>query len=312
MKTTHLIKTSAMLLALAAISITGCKKDNNQDETVDTTPMQQLAVDQNNMEMSIDEATRDIDGVFASELKSTAFDHKMPCNVTIDSVSVNNDTITVLLVYNGLNCKGNLNRTGKIELKRKIGQRWGIPNSSLSARFIDYTVTRVSNGKSLTLNGNKLFRNVTGGFVFLVGTLQDSVTFETTATLQAVFDNGSTRNWNVARRTTFTGNQDTLQLSITGFGASGTYSNLVMWGTNRESNEFYTSITTPVVHKELCDWDPCSGVKVHVVPAASVSTTVTFGYDDNNQPVTGDDCPTRFRIDWVKNGQSGTVYQPLP
>jgi|WetSurMetagenome_2_1015567.scaffolds.fasta_scaffold122304_2 hypothetical protein len=311
MKTRNLIKLSAMLLAVVAITVAGCKKDD-KDKTPDTASMDQLAVDQNNIETSIDEATRDIDGVFASHLKSSNFDHRMPCNVTIDSAAIANDTITLYLVYNGLNCNGKLNRTGKIEVKKRLSERWGEPNSSVAVKFIDYTVTRVSNSKSITLNGNKLFTNVSGGFIFLVGTLQDSAVYRTTASLQATFDDGSVRNWNVARLTTFTGEQDSLLMTIEGLGTSGSYNNIVMWGTNRESNEFFTCITTPVVHKQACGWDPCSGVKVHTIPATATIVTVTFGYNDNNEPITGNDCPTRYRIDWTKNGQSGTIYQPLP
>jgi hypothetical protein len=312
MKTNNLIKISVMFLALVAITIAGCKKDDTNEETPDTTSIQQLSTDQENVEASMDEATRDIDAVFATGLKSSNYSHALPCNVTIDSAAVANDTITIYLVYNGLNCRGNINRTGRLEVKRRIGVRWGEPGSSVAVKFIDFTMTRVSSGKSITLNGNKLFKNVSGGFIFLVGTVQDSAVFETTATLQATFDDGSVRNWNVARRTTFTGTQDALQLAIEGFGTSGSYTNLVMWGTNRESNEFYTSITTPEIHKETCDWDPCSGVKIHTIPATTTVVTLTFGYNDNNEPIAGDECPTRFRIDWSRNGQSGTIYQPLP
>jgi len=312
MKTSNLIKLSAMFLAVVAITISGCKKDDPKDETVDTTSLQQLATDQENVETSMDEATRDIDAVFSAGLKSSDFNHGMPCNVTIDSAAIANDSLTIYLVYDGLNCKGNLNRTGRLEVTRRIGERWGEPGSSVSVKFRDLTLTRVSTGKSITLNGSKLFRNVKGGFVFRVGTLQDSAVFETTATLQAKFDDGSVRNWNVARRTTFTGTENALQLAIEGFGSSGSYTNLVMWGTNRESSEFYTSITTPEIHKDACTWDPCSGVKVHTLPANSTVVTITFGYNDNNEPITGDECPTRYRIDWTKNGQSGTIYQPLP
>lgn len=312
MKISNLIKISAILTVVAAIGITGCKKDDPKDDTIDTASMQQLATDQENMETTLDEATRDIDGVFSSGLKSSNNGHRMPCNVTIDSAGIANDTITIYLVYNGLNCKETLNRTGRVEVKRRIGERWGEPGSSVSVKFIDFTITRVATGKSITLNGNKIFTNVSGGFVFLIGINRDSVVFETTANLEATFDDGSERNWNVARRTTYYGTQDSLQLAIEGFGTSGSYSDLVMWGTNRESNEFYTKITTPIVHKETCNWDPCSGVKVHNVPATTAVITITFGFDENNQPVTGDACPTHYRIDWSKNGQSGTIYKPLP
>lgn len=312
MKTRNILKISALLVAVFVITMTGCKKDDPKDDSVNTTTMQQMAVDQDNMETVINETSRDIDGVFSPRLKGSGYNQGMPCNVTIDSTAIANDTITLYLVYNGPNCQGNLYRTGMIEVSRRIGEQWGMPGSSVTAKFIDFTITRVNNGKSITINGKKIFRNISGGFIFLVGTLQDSAVFETTATLQATFDDGSVRNWNVARRTIISGTQGSLKLAVEGFGVSGSYTNLVMWGTNRESNEFFTTITTPVIHKEACGWDPCSGVKVHTVPATTAVVTTTFGYNNNNQPVSGDECPTRFRIDWTKNGQSGTIFHPLP
>ncbi len=309
MKARKFINFSAMLLAVAALAVTGCKKDDNSD---DTASVEQLTADQYNMETTIDEATRDIDGVYSSGLKSSNFDNRMPCNVSIDSVAIANDTITLDLVYNGLNCSGTLNRTGKIEIKKRVGERWGEPGSSLMTKFMNYTVTRVSTGKSVTLNGSHLFTNVSGGFIFMVGIDSTSVIFESSASLQATFDDGSVRNWNVARRTTFSIEKGKLLMTIEGFGTSGSYTNLVMWGTNRESKEFYTSIVTPVVHRQTCDWDPCSGVKVHKVPSEDAIITMTFGYDDSHQQVTGDACPTSYRIDWAKHENSGVIYKPLP
>lgn len=129
--------------------------------------------------------------------------------------------------------------------------------------------------------------------------------------MQASFDNGTSRSWNVARQLTYTGTPGQIVLSIDGFGSSGEFQNLVVWGTNRQGEEFYTQIVQSVVCRQACDWDPVSGIKIHQIPADSKSATITFGFDSNNQPVTGSDCPTRYRIDWQKNNQSGTSYLPL-
>jgi len=100
-------------------------------------------------------------------------------------------------------------------------------------------------------------------------------------------------------------------MTIDGFGSEGEYSNLVMWGINRHGENFYIQIDQSVVHKQTCEWDPVSGIKVMSIPGDGKKSTVTYGYDDNNQPVTGNECPTRFRVDWQKGTHSGTIYLPL-
>jgi hypothetical protein len=37
-----------------------------------------------------------------------------------------------------------------------------------------------------------------------------------------------------------------------------------------------------------------------------------WGYDSNNQPITGNACPTKYRVDWYSNNQGGTMYLFLP
>ena len=129
--------------------------------------------------------------------------------------------------------------------------------------------------------------------------------------IAVTFDNGTTRTWNVARQSTYTGTRGQLVLTIDGFGTSGEYSNLLVWGTNRNNEEFYTRITQAVVFKEVCDGNPVSGIKVHQIPAVNKSATITFGYNSNNEPVTGDECPTHYRVDWVNGTYTGTSFLPL-
>jgi hypothetical protein len=193
----------------------------------------------------------------------------------------------------------------------KAGTNWHQAGATLVVTYMDYKVTRISTGKSVLLNGTKTFVNVNGGTRWMVGTLLDSYVEKVSGSMQASFDNGTSRTWHVARQLTYTGNPGHFILSIDGFGTTGEYQNLVTWGTNRQGEEFYTSISQSVVHRQACDWDPVSGIKVHQIPSDNKSATITFGYNSNNQPITGDECPTRYRVDWQKNNKSGTSYMPL-
>jgi len=312
MKTRNFIQLGALLLAVICFSLAGCKKDKIDEGNSDSTSMEQLSTDENNMEAVMDDAVQDVEGVLSyhgTNMKST---EAIPCNANIDSATVVNDTVTIYITYNGLNCNGTRNRVGQIEIRKKVGTHWGQPGAVINYTYINYAVTRVATGRTITLNGSKTFENVSGGFVWQLGTTLSSVVQKISGTMTITFDNGTSRSWNIARQRTYTGTPGQLLMTVDGFGASGDYTNLVTWGTNRHGEQFYTQITQSVVHKQLCGWDPISGTKVHQIPSDNKSATLTYGYNNNNEPITGDECPTRFRLDWQKGTHSGTKYIQLP
>jgi len=154
--------------------------------------------------------------------------------------------------------------------------------------------------------------NVTGGLIFMIPQYITSVTYKDQGYITVTFNDTTTKSWNVARQVTYTKADNKFVLTIDGFGSADGYHNLVMWGTNRNSEQFYIQILQSVVHKQACQFDPCSGQKKITIPGDAKGATLTFGYDTNNQPVTGNDCPTKYKVDWFKNGNSGTLYLFLP
>ena len=235
-----------------------------------------------------------------------------PCNATVDSASIVGDTITYTITYNGTNCTGNRSRTGIIKVKRNINTPWYQAQCKVSVEFINLKVTKVSTGKSLILNGTKLFENVSGGLVLNLGNGSTTlVTHRISGVIQATFDDNTTRIWNIARQRTFTGifpNQ--IVMTTSGFGSDSGYNNLEAWGTNRHGEVFYTQITQSVIHKQICGWDPVSGIIIHQIPSKTKSATITFGYDNNNQlvSITSTTCATRYKLDWSNTNHSGTLY----
>ena len=309
MKTNKLFLYALILVAASALVFTGCKKDKNQDLNGDSSSLQQLSKDEINVVAASDEALNDANTLLSGgQLKSTQF---LPCHATIDSTSVINDTITLYITYEGLNCPETVYRSGKVEIRKQVGTHWGQAGATVAVKLINFQRTRISNGKTVTLNGTKIFENVSGGFVWQLGNGVTSVVHRVTGNLQATFDDNTTRIWSIARQRVFTGTLENLVMTIDGFGSEGEYSNLVMWGINRHGENFYIQIDQSVVHKQTCEWDPVSGIKVMSIPGDGKKSTVTYGYDDNNQPVTGNECPTRFRVDWQKGTHSGTIYLPL-
>lgn len=311
MKTKNLISLAAILVATIALTLTSCKKDDTGEDKVSSATIEQVTADENEMDNIMSDAESDVSTVLVNNsgsLKSTA---SIPCNVTISTQAVVNDTITIYVTYNGLNCSGTRNRTGQIEIKMRAGTEFEMAGATVIFKYVDFTVTRVATNKSVTLNGTLTYVNVSGGHRWQVGTTIDSYVEKVFGAIQASFNNGVVLEWNVARQLTLTGVPGQFILAVDGFGESGAYQNLVAWGENQQGETFFGQITQSVIHRQACDWNPCSGVKIYSVPSEDKTATVIFGYNSNFQPIAGDECPTYYRIDWTHGNKTGTTFLPL-
>ncbi len=311
MKTKNLHHLAIILVSAITLIFTSCAKEDLSTSTVDPVSLEQLSVDENNVENVMKDVESDVTSIMsnnAGNFKSSAW---KPCNATVDTALIVNDTLIVRITFNGATCNDKRSRAGKIELRIKVGTHWEQAGAAIICKYIDFTVTNVKTGKSVKLNGTKTLMNVNGGHRWQVGTMITSYVERISGTMQASFDNGTNRMWNVARQSTYTGTAGQYILTIDGFGSVGNYQNLVVWGANRMGEEFFTQITQSVVCRQACDWDPVSGIKIHQIPSDDKSATITFGYNANNEPITGDECPARYRVDWQRNNKSGTSYLPL-
>ena len=302
-------KTVIGIFALMFTLTVGCKKDK-LDEKPDTGSMQQLAKDELAVQSADDEALADVNDYMSGNINKQISAYH--CNVTVDSSSIVNDTITYNLTFNGLNCAGTRSRVGTALVKKHINTHWIDVDATVQVTYVNLKVTKVSTGKWVILNGSKTFKNVSGGLVSQLGNgTITSIVHEITGTMNATFEDNTVRTWQVARRRTFSGTIGQLVVTHEGFGTANGYNNLVTWGLNRHGENFYTQINQGVVFKETCGWDPCAGIKVHHIPADNKQATITFGYDDNDLPISGTTCPTKYKLDWVKNSNSGTIFLSL-
>ena len=79
MKTKNLIKVALILVTVAGISFTSCKKDKSNDNTKS---MQQLATDENDIQTASDDAINDANDILSkSPAKSLDL---LPCGATVD------------------------------------------------------------------------------------------------------------------------------------------------------------------------------------------------------------------------------------
>jgi hypothetical protein len=226
--------------------------------------------------------------------------------VTLDTLS-NPRTITI--VYNGLNCLGNRTRTGTVVISMAAGMRWRQAGAILNVSFQNLKVTRVSDNKSITINGTQVYTNVSGGLLFNLASAGSIIHTITSSNMSITFDNGSQRTWQVARRRVFTYNNG-IVITTTGTHTDGATTGIAEWGANRFGHDFTTAITQPLVIRQDCNFRLVSGKVAH--HTSLFNATAIFGLDSTGNPTS---CPGSgnyfLKLEWT--GPSGihrTVILP--
>lgn len=274
-------------MLVAGLTLNSCKK-NESEVTEDGLEQAELSADESNhtnmLEATLSEADVAISGSGLGKGPG------IPGAKIDDSTFINSKKIVI--TYDGLSGDGQRMRVGVVILELISGSKWTDAGAVLKVEAQNLVITRVSNGKSVTINGIHYITNVTGGKAYVAENVVHTVRGNT----QVSFDNGTTRSWQVARKRTFTNIAGQLGLKVEGDTSVGGFSNVVVWGTNRRGNAFYSQITSPLTFNSACTSRPVSGVKVHNGLAKSI--TVTFGVDASGNPHSGTDCPYGFKINW--------------
>jgi len=312
MKTKRFLMKSAVALAFFAFVITGCKKENavTPDNTEETTASSAKtnASDQTNVDQQTNESIDDVNKVLNDNPNTRT---ELLCNVTIDSTALMTQGL-IKLTYHGLSCDLLRNRTGVISIQlpydKSINKpvRWTAKGASVIITYDNYKVTRVADNKSVTFNGKLTATNVTGGGALNVILLQQTVTHDLRGGLTITFDDGTTREWAVARTRSYKPSLTTIVCEDSGDtvinGKKVSY-----WGKNRANEEFSVAITQPIATEiytlNLCRlYRPYQGVvELNTTAAAATvkSATITYGVDANGTQVTGTACPYGYKLNWT-------------
>ncbi|HYC27514.1 MAG TPA: hypothetical protein VEB42_01845, partial [Chitinophagaceae bacterium] len=169
--------------------------------------------------------------------------------------------------------------------------------------FQNLKITRLSDNKSITINGSQVVTNVTGGLLMNLSTIGTITHTITSNSMSLTFDNGNQRTWQVARRRVFTYNNG-IVITTTGMHTSGATTGITEWGLNRFGNPFTTAISQPLVIRQDCNFRLVSGKATHATQL--FNATATFGLDATGNPTT---CPGTanyyLKIEWM--GPSGIV-----
>ncbi|HSG67902.1 MAG TPA: hypothetical protein VK994_04290 [Bacteroidales bacterium] len=308
MKSQTTIK-SLLIILLAAASITACKKDEPVDQPTDSSSVQQLSKDDGDVGGTVDEAMFDAGIVLAGTDMMKNFD--LPCNCTLDSMWTYQDTLRYRLRYQGMNCLQNRIRNGHITLKIRQNTQWHMPGAFVAIEFDDYVVTNVYNGATMRINGVASIENVSGGTPGLLGNGPNTIIHRNSVHAQISFNGNPPREWQLRKRLVFSGTHGDLVIAVNGYGNVQGYNNLLSWGKDRNGRTFFTQINETMIHKQRCDFLPSAGEEVFIIPEENLEATATFGFNNSNQPIMGNECPMRFRLHWRQHGKSGNIFLPL-
>jgi hypothetical protein len=311
------IKILSLLAGILSLSVAfiACQKENSgpgaTTEAAVTAEATAQGEDQSRVTTETDETTNDVNTVMdvTSGFAGRGYNlDNLLCNATI-VVDTSSNPRTITITFNGLNCNGTRFRTGVIVISMAQGVRWKNPGAQITVSYQNLKITRVSDNKSITINGNMVHTNVSGGLLINLSTLGHITHTLTSSGMSITFDDGTTRNWQIAKQRDFTYSNGVVITTI-GTHTDGPVTGISEWGTNRRGNAFTTSITSPLIIRQDCAWRLTAGEVKHVTP--NVTATVTFGLDANGNPTS---CPGTgtyyYKLVWVgPNGNSHTLILP--
>ncbi len=295
------MKASILYLSTIAFSLsllfTACQKDSTagNDYTTETTTHSD---DQSRFSGEMDGAANDANAAIEATTGFAGRNESIQsiCDATIAVDTLSNPR-TITITYNGTNCIGYRTRTGVIVISMAQGVRWKNAGAVLNVTFQNFKVTRLSDNKSITVNGTQSHTNASGGLLINLPTLTTITHAITSSNMSVTFDNGSQRNWQVARQRVFTYNNG-IVITSTGTQTVGGVTGVAEWGTNRFGNIFTTRIAQPLVVRQDCNFRLVSGKVEHA--ATIFNASATFGLDAAGNPAS---CPGPgnyyMKIEWT-------------
>lgn len=336
------MKKLLMIFAISAIAFSGCKKNQAfKDEDGQVSEDNQNV--QSHADAAITDATNSISElntlyngrVANSQSQQALAAFTMPCGASLDSATIGAGTITIN--YDNVTACNNRKRGGSIKLTIQnyaSGTRWRSPGAILEIVFNNYKVTRVSDGKSIKLNGTANITNLTGGRVWQTIVPADAIYDSLRATniihtvvgnsLNVTFDENQTAVWNINRKYTYTGtvpfnstfsNTPVIKVVGEGIGSNNGISNLENWGTTRTGNAFTNEVTEPVVWNTSCGaYAPLSGKLRLKVEEREFELLTTLGVNAQGTPVSSglNECPYGLKVEWTYRNRTGNRIYGYP
>jgi len=333
MKTTFPFRFAIVIVIAFAAFVAACKKDNTTNTggitASQTTTLETQADDQTQVSDENENVTNDVNTVLTSQVSTNGNSLKslesgstsvnsvnhvngtseiLICDATVAFDTVSNPR-KITITYNGTNCWGNRTRTGTVVVSIAAGVHWRDVGASVTVGIQDLKITRIRDGKAITLNGYKTITNTSGGSLKDLASL-GSITHNISDSLSIFFADSATRVWQAAKQRVFTYDNG-IVVTTTGTHSDNAHTGIAEWGTNRFGVGFETLIVEPLVIRQDCDFRLVSG-QVKIVRSDDFGTTIILGLDASGN-ATG--CPGSgsyyLQIIWeAPNGRTFPIIYP--
>lgn len=302
---------------LFVVTFTACKKENSKPKDDDSSVEASVqSDDQSRFSSEIDAVANDADLALENNSNFTGRTSQSQLQDSICDATAVYDLVNrkITITYNGASCGGLRTRTGTVILSMASGVHWKDVGAAITVTFQNLKITRITDNKSITINGTQTYTNVNGNLLIdLINPLSGihSVTHTiTSSNMSITFDDGTQRTWQVAKQRVYAFSNANISVTITGTHSEGSVTNIAEWGTNRLGHEFTTSTVQPIVITSDCGFRIVSGELKHTLP--NLTATATFGLDSNGNPTS---CPGTghyyFKVVVTgSNGGSITVIMP--
>ncbi len=321
MKTNKLILALAAVLMVSSVAFTSCKKkkafkEENGQSSEDSRNVQtenDAAVNEINTEVG---NVANLHGRGEASNGINAIHYALGITATGYSVSLADTAMgSITITYNGT-VVNNRKREGQIKLTildfaPPIKKRWKDVGCVLQVEYINYKVTRASDGKFVKLNGKQNLTNITGGtwWELLIIKTQTSLASSVTSVggLNVTFDDGKTAVYNINRKFTYTLPGNVLTCTGEGIGSAESLSSLENYGTTRDGDAFTSQVTTPIVWNWTCGWwAPTQGAVDVRVDSKEFDLKVTFAVDQGGTPVSvaANSCAYGWKVEWTHKKQT--------
>jgi hypothetical protein len=303
----------ALMALLTGLIITGCKKDEEPEET----PSLGIHEQGSNDETARNEYDQSVDDVFKA-LENTEFGSRgsdsggviLPCGV----VSIDTTGGKYKIVY-GKNC-GRKVLSGSITATiMPSGNKWRDKGTVVKLEYTNYTVKFDVNNQTLVFNGTLYVTNVNGGLVYETIISGKTIVHKVRGAIEITFDNGKTRTWNVTKRRIYRSATATTKDLQTVLEADSSNS-IAEWGTNKNGETFVTTIPIGLLMENCNSSGHWTGPYVMtqgelVYTVGQNSLKAEPGYTLNNGTLTAvNDCSSDgYKLTWTINGVVTEQFQ---
>ncbi|MBA3681525.1 MAG: hypothetical protein H0W73_10230 [Bacteroidetes bacterium] len=324
MRTNKFIYSLSVLALTFGLIISACKKkDPKPEEPAIVTEDGQTSMDnrwaQTENDLAISDINTEVSNSAALHGKSSSGANvnalHAALNMAITDYTVDTTgayTGTIKINYNGT-VVNNRKRTGSIKLSipNYPAKKWKDAGCVLKVEYINYKIMRVSDAKTMKVNGTQNITNESGGswWELIVLTSQPNlVTTVTGSFLYVAFDSTKTAVYNINRRFTYTMPNNILTCQCEGIGTYNGLTQLENYGANRDGIVFTSQVIAPVIWKLNCGAHaPVQGEMSIKANDRNFTLKVLYSVDANGKLVNvlSNTCPYGWKVEWINNSVPG-------